>query len=48
VGRTFGRAVAATIPLVAATHLPIVAAGQAVGLAATLVAAATTLPPNYE
>jgi hypothetical protein len=47
-GRTFGRAVAATIPLVAATHLPIVAAGQAVGLAAMLVAAATTLPPNYE
>jgi membrane protease YdiL (CAAX protease family) len=44
-GRSFGRAVAWTMPLVAATHIPIiVGSGPAVGAAAILVAAVTTLP----
>jgi membrane protease YdiL (CAAX protease family) len=44
-GRRFGRAVALTMPLVAATHLPIVvSSGPAVGAAAMLVAAVTALP----
>lgn len=47
-GRSFGAAVWWTMPLVAATHLPIVArSGLAVGLAAILVAAVTTLPLAY-
>jgi len=44
-GRSFGAAVVATIPLVAATHLPvIVTSGLTVGVAAMLVAAITSLP----
>jgi membrane protease YdiL (CAAX protease family) len=44
-GRSFGRAIAWTMPLVAATHIPIiVGSGPAVGAAAILVAAVTTLP----
>jgi membrane protease YdiL (CAAX protease family) len=44
-GRSFGRAVAWTMPLVAATHIPIViGSGPTVGAAAILVAAVTTLP----
>jgi membrane protease YdiL (CAAX protease family) len=44
-GRSFGAAVVATMPLVAATHLPvIVTSGLTVGLAAMLVAAITSLP----
>lgn len=43
--RTFGRAVAATMPLVVAAHLPIVfGSGLAVGGAAMVAAAATTAP----
>jgi membrane protease YdiL (CAAX protease family) len=45
VGRGFGAAVLWTMPLVAATHLPIfVTSGPAVGVAAMAVAAVTTLP----
>ncbi len=49
-GRSFGRAVAWSMPLVAATHIPIiVGSGPAVGAAAILVAAVTTLPfAQYE
>lgn len=44
-GRSFGAAVIATMPLIAATHLLIVVrAGVAVGVAAMLVAAVTSLP----
>lgn len=44
-GRSFGLAVAWTMPLLAATHVPIFAtSGPAVGAAAVLVAAVTTLP----
>jgi membrane protease YdiL (CAAX protease family) len=44
-GRSFGRAVVATMPLVAAAHLPIVVgSGLAVGAAALVVAAATAIP----
>jgi membrane protease YdiL (CAAX protease family) len=44
-GRSFGAAVAWTMPLVAATHLPILLrSGVAVGLAAMAVAAVTALP----
>ncbi|WP_410611215.1 CPBP family intramembrane glutamic endopeptidase [Amycolatopsis sp. lyj-109] len=44
-GRSFAKAVAATMPLVAATHLPvIVTSGLTVGVAAMLVAAITSLP----
>ena len=44
-GRTRRRAILLTMPLIAATHLPIVAtAGPAVGAAAMLVAAVTTVP----
>ncbi len=47
-GRSFGRAVAWTMPLLAATHLPIiVSSGPVVGVAAMLVAAVTTLPLAY-
>ena len=43
--RTFGRAVVATMPLVVAAHVPIVfGSGLAVGGAAMVVAAATTVP----
>jgi membrane protease YdiL (CAAX protease family) len=46
--RSFGRAVAWTMPLVAATHIPIVlGSGTAVGAAAMLVAAVTSLPLAY-
>ena len=48
VGRSFGRAVAWTMPLLAATHIPvIVTSGPVVGVAAMLVAAVTTLPLAY-
>lgn len=44
-GRSFRAAVLATMPLVAATHLPvIVSSGLTVGIAAMLVAAVTSLP----
>jgi len=44
-GRSFGAAVGLTMPLIAATHIPvIVTSGVLVGLAAMLVAAVTTLP----
>jgi membrane protease YdiL (CAAX protease family) len=44
-GRSFGGAVAWTMPLLAATHVPIlIESGPAVGAAAMLVAAVTTLP----
>ena len=44
-GRSFGAAVAATMPLLAATHLPVIlTSGLTVGVAAMLVAAITTLP----
>ena len=44
-GRSFGRAVAWTMPLVAATHIPIIiSSGPAVGAAAILVAGVTALP----
>jgi membrane protease YdiL (CAAX protease family) len=44
-GRSFWRAVVATMPLVAAAHLPIVlGSGLAVGAAAMVVAAATSVP----
>jgi len=43
--RSFGAAVIATMPLLAATHLPVVlTSGLTVGVAAMLVAAITTLP----
>ena len=45
---SFGRAVAWTMPLLAATHLPVlVSSGPAVGGAAMLVAAVTTVPLAY-
>jgi membrane protease YdiL (CAAX protease family) len=44
-GRSFGGAVLATMPLLAATHIPIVLrSGLTVGVAAMLVAAVTSLP----
>ncbi|MGW6281346.1 CPBP family intramembrane glutamic endopeptidase [Kribbella sp. NPDC055071] len=44
-GRSFRAAVLATMPLVAATHIPvIVSSGVTVGVAAMLVAAVTSLP----
>ncbi|MCV2491278.1 CPBP family intramembrane metalloprotease [Geodermatophilus sp. YIM 151500] len=47
-GRSFGRAVACTMPLLAATHVPVVVgSGPAVGGAAMLVAAVTSLPLAY-
>lgn len=47
-GRSFGRAVAWTMPLLAATHIPVVvSSGPAVGGAAMLVAAVTTVPLAY-
>ncbi|GAA4882918.1 CPBP family intramembrane glutamic endopeptidase [Actinomycetospora straminea] len=46
--RSFAAAVAWTMPLLAATHLPIlVTAGAAVGLGAMAVAAATSIPLAY-
>lgn len=43
--RTAGRAALATMPLIAATHLPVVvSSGLMVGIAAMLVAAVTSLP----
>jgi membrane protease YdiL (CAAX protease family) len=46
--RTFWRAVAWSVPLIALTHLPIVvSSGFAVGVLATLTAAATCLPFAY-
>jgi membrane protease YdiL (CAAX protease family) len=47
-GRSFGSAVAWTMPLLAATHVPVVvSSGPAVGGAAMLVAAVTTVPLAY-
>ncbi|MET0966172.1 MAG: CPBP family intramembrane glutamic endopeptidase [Nakamurella sp.] len=47
-GRSFRRAVLLTMPLIAATHIPIVLTlGPAVGLGAMLVAAVTTIPLSY-
>jgi membrane protease YdiL (CAAX protease family) len=47
-GRSFGAAVLWTMPLIAATHLPIlVTAGPVVGAAAIVVAAATCVPLAY-
>jgi membrane protease YdiL (CAAX protease family) len=47
-GRSFGRAVAWTMPLLVVAHVPILASsGPAVGAAAMLVAAATTVPLAY-
>jgi membrane protease YdiL (CAAX protease family) len=47
-GRTFGAAIARTIPLIAITHLPIVITnGPVVGLFAIVVAAVTCLPFGY-
>lgn len=47
-GRSFPAAVAWTMPLLAATHLPIlVTSGVAVGLGAMAVAAATSIPLAY-
>jgi membrane protease YdiL (CAAX protease family) len=47
-GRSFGRAVAWSMPLLAATHVPVlVSSGPAVGSAAMLVAAVTTVPLAY-
>lgn len=44
-GRSFGRAVVLTMPLVAAAHVPIVlGSGVAVGVAALVVAASTSVP----
>jgi membrane protease YdiL (CAAX protease family) len=44
-GRSFGRAVALTMPLVAAAHVPVVlGSGVAVGVAAMVVAASTSVP----
>lgn len=44
-GRSFTRAVLATMPLIAATHIPIIASsGLTVGVAAMFVAAITSLP----
>jgi Type II CAAX prenyl endopeptidase Rce1-like len=48
VGRSFRSAVGWTMPLIAATHIPVVASsGPAVGAAAMIVAAVTTLPLAY-
>jgi membrane protease YdiL (CAAX protease family) len=47
-GYAFGRAVAWTMPLIAATHIPVlVRSGPVVGVAAMLVAAVTALPLAY-
>jgi hypothetical protein len=47
-GRTFARAVWLTMPLLAATHVPVIADnGIAVGVGAIIVAAVTTLPFAY-
>jgi membrane protease YdiL (CAAX protease family) len=47
-GRSFRAAVAWTMPLIAASHVPIVVAmGPAVGLGAMLVAAVTAIPLGY-
>jgi len=47
-GRSFGAAVAWTMPLIAATHVPIlVTVGPMVGAAAIVVAAATCVPLAY-
>lgn len=47
-GRSFPAAVWLTMPLIAATHLPIVVSlGPAVGIGAMLVAAVTSLPFSY-
>jgi membrane protease YdiL (CAAX protease family) len=47
-GRSFSSAVGWTMPLIAATHIPVVASsGPAVGAAAMIVAAVTTLPLAY-
>jgi hypothetical protein len=47
-GLSFGRAVAWTMPLLVAAHLPVLAgSGLAVGAAAMLVAAVTTVPLAY-
>ena len=47
-GRSFGRAVLWTMPLVAVVHLPIlINSGAAVGLAALAVAAVTSVPLAY-
>jgi membrane protease YdiL (CAAX protease family) len=47
-GRSFGCAVAWTMPLLVATHVPVlVSSGPAVGGAAMLVAAVTTVPLAY-
>jgi membrane protease YdiL (CAAX protease family) len=47
-GRSFGRAVVLTMPLIVAAHVPIlVNSGPAVGAAAMLVAAVTTAPLAY-
>jgi membrane protease YdiL (CAAX protease family) len=44
-GRSFRAAVRATMPLVAATHIPVIASsGVTIGVAAMLVAAVTSLP----
>lgn len=48
VGRSFGRGVLWTMPLIAATHVPIVLnSGLVVGLGAVLVAAVTSLPLSH-
>jgi len=48
VGRSFGHAVAWTVPLLAATHVPVVvSSGPAVGGPAVLVAAVTSVPLAY-
>jgi membrane protease YdiL (CAAX protease family) len=48
VGRSFPRAAVLTMPLIAATHVPIlVTSGPAVGLAAMAVAAVTSVPLAY-
>jgi membrane protease YdiL (CAAX protease family) len=47
-GHSFGKAVLLTMPLLAATHVPVIlSAGLTVGLAAMLVAAVTSLPLAY-
>ena len=47
-GRSFWRAVWLTMPLIAATHLPIIfGMGLAVGIGAMVVAAVTTIPLSY-
>jgi membrane protease YdiL (CAAX protease family) len=48
VGRSFPRAVALTMPLMVATHVPVlVASGPAIGLSALTVAAVTSVPLAY-